>query len=348
MGSEARTQAQQRGGALEGQIEDLFAAHGYTCERNAVRTGRSGGQHEIDVLAETTDGVTTYRLAVECKAHHLPIDKEVVAKLAYVVHDLGLHKGIVVSLSGSRVGADRSAAELGIEVWGPAELGARLGQAALRGLAGGPAVRLGAALPLRVPAEAADRLLRRQRRGWFRGGPERVEWIGLVWVPHHLLCLAVTTPGGRSRRSGRADAGSLRTSWCWNLYEALTGTLAGAFDGEPEVEDTDVTPSLPPQVAEATVATWLRKATQRRHQVVTRAALERYAAQLEAFGLPGDAASVAVESTRLVHVPVRVALLTSAAGARVVAVDGTTGHLSPETGEVLTGAIGIVSEVLGS
>lgn len=347
MEAEVHTQKERPGRAFEASIEGLFTAHGYTCQRNAIRTGRSGGQHEVDVLAETTDGLTTYRLAVECKARHLPVDKEVVAKLAFVVRDLGLHKGIVVSLSGSRVGAERSAAELGIDLWGPAELEARLGRTALQGLAGSPAVRLGAALPLRVSAQAADRLLHRQRRRWWRGGPERVEWIELLWVPHHLLCLAVTIPGGHPRRPVRGG-GALRTSWCWNLYEALTGTLAGTFDGEPEVEDTDVTPSLPSRVAEATVATWLRKTTQRRHEVVTPAARERYAAQLETFGLPGDATAVTVESSRLVHLPFRVAFLTSAAEAHIVAVDGTTGRVSPEMGEVLTAAIGVVEEVLAS
>ena len=345
MEPELQARAQQRGGELERRIEELFAGHGYTCERNAVRTGRSGGRHEVDVLAETGDGLTTYRLAVECKAQHLPIDKEVVAKLAFVVSDLSLHKGIVVSLRGSRIGAERSAAELGIELWGPAELEQRLGRTAVSGLGGGPAVRLGAALPLRHPPDRAARLVHRERRGWFRGGPEAVEWLKLVWVPHHLLGLAVTIPA-RPHWRGRRDAGALRTTWCWNLYEALTGTWMAGFDDEPVVEDTEVRPSLPAQLPEATVATWLRNAAQRRQAVVTAAARQRYAMQLEAFGLPGDAASLVVESTRAVHVPYHVALLSGPAGVRIVAVDATSGTLAPGMGEVLTGAIGALCQAL--
>ncbi|HEY3240678.1 MAG TPA: restriction endonuclease, partial [Acidimicrobiia bacterium] len=319
---------------------------GYTCERNAVRTGRSGGRHEVDVLAETSDGLTAYRVAVECRAQHLPVDKEVVAKLAFVVSDLSLHKGIVVSLRGSRVGAERSAAELGIELWGPAELEQRLGRTAVTGLGGGPTVRLGPALPVSHPPERAARLVRRERRRWFRGGPEAVEWMELVWVPHHLLRLAVAIPGGQRRRPSRSDAGALRTNWFWNLYEALTGTWVAGFEDEPVVEDTAVSPSLPAQRPEATVATWLRNAAQRRQAVVTAAAQQRYAAQLEAFGLPGDAASLVVESTRAIHVPYHLALLSGPGGARIVAVDATTGTLAPGMGEVLTGAIGALRHAL--
>jgi hypothetical protein len=344
---ELRAGSQQRGAELERRIEELFAAHGYTCQRNAVRTGRSGGRHEVDVLAETGDGLTTYRVAVECKAQHQPIDKEVVAKLAFVVTDLSLHKGIVVSLRGSRVGAERSAAELGIELWGPAELEQRIGRTAVTGLAGGPAVRLAAALPVSRTAERAARLIRRERRGWWRGDPEDVEWMELLWVPHHLLRLAVTMPGARGGPTSR-HPGALRTKWYWNLYEALTGSWVAGFDDEPAVEDTSVSPSLPAQLPEAKVATWLRTAAQRRQAVLTPAAQQRYASQLEAFGVPGDAASVVVETSRAIHVPYHVALLSGAAGARVVAVDATTGTLAQGTGEVLTGAIGALREALDS
>ncbi len=137
------------GADLERRIEQYLSLHGYACLRNAVVEGRSGGRHEVDVLAETSDGVTGYRLAVECKARQRPVEKDVVAKLAFVVGDLGLHKGIVVSLCGSRLGAEQTARELGIELWGPAELESRLGQVALAELAAGPAPRLGVqALPL--------------------------------------------------------------------------------------------------------------------------------------------------------------------------------------------------------
>ena len=75
--------------------------------------GRSGGRHEIDVMATKADGVTTFKVFVECKAWNVPIEKDVVTKAAYVINDLGFNKGIVVSLAGVRVGAVKSAEQLG-------------------------------------------------------------------------------------------------------------------------------------------------------------------------------------------------------------------------------------------
>src|SRR4051794_10162837 len=98
---------------LEQRIAAFFGQNGYTTQCNAFVEGRSGGRHEIDVLAEKSDALTTYRVAVECKAWQAPIEKDVVSKLHYVVNDAGLSKGIIVSLGGARSGADRTAADLG-------------------------------------------------------------------------------------------------------------------------------------------------------------------------------------------------------------------------------------------
>ena len=320
--------AQLRGADLERRIEQYLTLHGYACRRNVVAEGRSGGRHEVDVLAERSDGVTGYRLAVECKAHHLPIDKEVVVKLAYVVRDLGLHKGIVASLGGSRLGAEQSAAELGIELWGPAELAARLGQVALAELAGPPAGPTGDGLPVLSSIERAERLVRRER------SRERIEWIKLVWVPHHLLAVAVTEPALRRR-------GELQATWRWNLYEAVTGTFVRSLAAPPEAVEAELSPALPPAVPAGKLAAAVRRTVQRRDEVVTPTAQERYADKLEALGLPGGAVTIAVEDIRLVHCPFHLALLQSRRGARLVVVDGHLGELS-FLGTALTGVIGSV------
>jgi len=59
---------------------------------------------------------------VECKAWDRPIENDVVSKVSYVVRDLGLNKAIVVALRGWRIGAEKSAKELGIELWGRTKL----------------------------------------------------------------------------------------------------------------------------------------------------------------------------------------------------------------------------------
>lgn len=105
--------------------------NGYQTKRNVVLEGKSKGQHEIDVLAEKSDGVTTFRVMVECKAWNKPIEKDVISKVDYVLKDLGLNKAIIVSLKGYRIGAKKAADELGIELWGPDELERKLGKVAI-------------------------------------------------------------------------------------------------------------------------------------------------------------------------------------------------------------------------
>src|SRR5262245_42805170 len=88
--------AAETGRRLEQQMAVFFQTHGYAARCNEVLEGRSGGRHEIDVYAEKSDALTTFRVAVECKAWQHPIEKDVVSKLHYVMTDLGLSKGIIV------------------------------------------------------------------------------------------------------------------------------------------------------------------------------------------------------------------------------------------------------------
>jgi hypothetical protein len=333
--------AQVRGADLERRIEQYLSLHGYACRRNAVVSGRSGGRHEVDVLAETIDGVTGYRLAVECKAQNRPIEKDVVAKLAFVVSDLGLHKGIVASLAGSHLGAEQSARELGIELWGPAELETRLGQFALAELAAGPAHRTDTGLPLACSLDTAERLVRRERRSFLSGGRERIEWIRLAWVAHHVLALAVTAD-----EQGWFQRGAVKARWQWNLYEAVTGTFSGALAEAPALVEADVIWTVPPAVPAGKLVAAVRRAVARREEVVTPIARGRYAVALEELGVPEAAHTVTVEEAGLAYWPFYLALLTTGTRVRLVAVDGHLGILSPTTGTLLTGAVGYVLKAL--
>ncbi|HUK78140.1 MAG TPA: restriction endonuclease, partial [Thermoleophilia bacterium] len=172
---------------LEAEVAHALAAGGYAARRNVVREGRSGARHEIDVLAEKGDGLTTFSLMVECKAWDRPVDKEVLAKAAFVGADVGADKTIVVALQGATGGAALSAAELGVELWGPEELERRLGRVALADLG---AARAQTALGFAVAVDhaRAARLAERERaKGMLGLGAEEVAWFGLLWLPCLLL-----------------------------------------------------------------------------------------------------------------------------------------------------------------
>lgn len=62
--------------------------------------GKSGVSHQIDILASHSDGIHDYRTAIECKYWKKKINKDVVMKVASIIEDTNVHKGVIVSKRG--------------------------------------------------------------------------------------------------------------------------------------------------------------------------------------------------------------------------------------------------------
>jgi hypothetical protein len=62
--------------------------------------GKSGVIHQIDVLTTHSDGSHTYDTAIECKYWKEKVNKDVVMKLAAIMEDAGISKGIIVTRNG--------------------------------------------------------------------------------------------------------------------------------------------------------------------------------------------------------------------------------------------------------
>lgn len=62
--------------------------------------GKSGVSHQIDVLTSHSDGIHEYKTAIECKYWDKKINKDIVMKLAVIIKDAGISKGVVVSKLG--------------------------------------------------------------------------------------------------------------------------------------------------------------------------------------------------------------------------------------------------------
>jgi len=62
--------------------------------------GKSGVSHQIDVLTTHSDGIHTYKTAIECKYWKDRINKDIIMKLSETINDTGIHKGIIVSKNG--------------------------------------------------------------------------------------------------------------------------------------------------------------------------------------------------------------------------------------------------------
>lgn len=62
--------------------------------------GKSLVNHQIDVLTSHSDGLHTYKTAIECKYWDKNISKDTIMKVAEIVEDAHLNKGIIVSKQG--------------------------------------------------------------------------------------------------------------------------------------------------------------------------------------------------------------------------------------------------------
>ena len=73
-----------------------IVGYGSTCKVK----GKSGVSHQIDVLTSHSDGIHTYKTAIECKYWDKNVDKDVIMKVAEIVEDAHLNKGVIVSKLG--------------------------------------------------------------------------------------------------------------------------------------------------------------------------------------------------------------------------------------------------------
>lgn len=312
----------------------FFTENGYDARLNAVLEGRSGGRHEVDVLAEKSDALTTFRVAVECKAWQQPIEKDVVSKLHYVVSDLGLNKGIVVSTGGWRSGAQRTATDLGIELWGPDELARHLGEPAAASVGvSTPAVGTNevTGLPVCSSRDSASRLVRSAGKGRLNLlTREELSWLAQLWVPGYSVRLTVAQQQQRRLRS------RLSSVTFDGLYEALGGTYLGPAPTEWSRQSVELRLTLPATVRETKVHAALRSALRSYLKVTSESAVERHEASLHNLGVPVPCESLSIEATHAVHLPYWVGILQSGAQQRVVAVDAHSGFESEPMSAVLT------------
>ncbi|MGH9132402.1 MAG: restriction endonuclease, partial [Ilumatobacteraceae bacterium] len=236
-----------KGADLEQRVAAFLRDAGYDVRTNVVLEGRSGARHEIDVLAEKSDGFTSFRLAVECKAWEHPVEKDVVAKLAHVLGDVGLHKGIVASKGGYRSGAAIAAEQLGIEIWGAEELAQHLGGYGFASL-GSDRSRISAVgFPFELAEAAARRRVESEARGRLGIGAEEIAWFSPVWVPAAMMRIALSRPEGRIKKV-------LQTRRIWNIYDLLTGGLLSSavvelHPTEVEIGDRGIRPRTKPKDA---------------------------------------------------------------------------------------------------
>jgi Restriction endonuclease len=318
-----------RGRDLEERVARYLATEGYVTARNVLVPGRSGAAHEVDVLAEKDDGLTTFKVAVECKSWARPVEKDVVSKLAYVLDDAGLNKGIVVCPAGARSGALLAALQLGVDVWDGDELARRTGPS-VPSTPSGSVSRRAVGLIGQPDRRRAEALIRREARGLIRR--ETLVWSGPAWLPAYELQVTITRMDS-DRRPQRV------TTRSWNLHEALSGTLldnsSSPVGAEPVALGAAV---VDPLLQEQSVARELLRTVDRYLNVATAAASERHARRLAALGVDPPVESVEVEAVRPVFFGAHLGLLRRSGAERLTAIV-FDGRLSPALDGAITANI---------
>lgn len=340
----------ERGAALEIVLAAYFELHQYSVEANVVIEGRSGNAHELDVVARRTDELTEYVTVMEAKSWEARVGKDVVAKLAYVLADVGMHKGIIAAPGGFTSGALTAAGALGIELWDGAELERRLGAATMADAAGGrgsprpqsTVTILGAHHHLSATAVVST--LKRAARGRFGLAAESVVWQAALWLPVRCVAFRVAGDAPTKRRRVR---GSTTSTWVQEVhYDGFAGTLLDAVGPCEERLNVPGRSALTPLVSAADITRPVRKAMTALDRVSTPAAMDRHRNTLDLAGLPADAESVTVEGDVLWHAPVYVGVLAQGQSQRAVVIDGRSGAVSEPYSQSLTANFGAFRERL--
>ena len=320
-----------KGSDLERRIEAYFAQNGYDAHSNVFRTGRSGATHEIDVLATKSDGVLAFSVLVECKAWEGQVAKETVSKLSLVMNDVGVNKAIIVSLRGWTTGAELTAKQFGIELWGTEELRDKLGSVAIAEISSGHSVRVGRGFAPKADENAVKTRLMTNAAGFLGLGREELVWIKLVWLPFFL----VTVDHSKVRPTlmrGRVTESATR----WNIYDGLSGALWQSFAGPPGLDDVVLGTTVPPVAQTRKLQREINDALAKARSVVTPKARERHLARVAALGIPPDSEEALVTSSETIAVPFYCALLRSAGTRRVSAIDAYWGARWPSVDAALS------------
>jgi Holliday junction resolvase len=80
----------EKGIGFELKLAELFKQKGYHVTHNIKMKGRSGAEHQIDVLAQYSTPLHTSTIIIEAKSHQNNIDKDTVMKLIQIQQDLSV------------------------------------------------------------------------------------------------------------------------------------------------------------------------------------------------------------------------------------------------------------------
>lgn len=184
----------EKGLAFELKLMELFKKMGYDVIHNAKKVGRSGVEHQIDVLAEYRCPLHTSKLIIEAKSYDSPIDKDRIMKLIQIVDDLGADRGIIVTTSYFTPEAIKTAGGHNVELWNREQLTKFLGEIEISASEKGLPTEISVkerVVRFTLSVQDAERMeknfLEQRAKGGFLGAGkiiERLDSISLRYFPY--------------------------------------------------------------------------------------------------------------------------------------------------------------------
>ncbi|MBI3860084.1 MAG: restriction endonuclease [Thaumarchaeota archaeon] len=185
----------EKGLALELKLAELFKAKGYEAVHNVKKVGRSGAEHQIDVLASYRNPLHTSTLVIEAKSYDAPIDKERIMKLIQIVDDVGADRGVIITTSYFTPDAIKTAEGHNIDLWNREHLTRIIGEMEVTAVQKGISEKVAAPesfIQPRLNYDQAkgliDELLQKRRKGGFLGAGrivEHLEGVSLLYYPYY-------------------------------------------------------------------------------------------------------------------------------------------------------------------
>jgi Holliday junction resolvase len=185
----------EKGLALELKLVELFRKRGYNVIHDAKRKGRSGAEHQIDLLAEYRCPLHVSTVVVEAKSYDSSINKDRVMKLIQIVDDIGADRGIIVTTSYFTPEAITTSKGHNVELWDREQLANFLGEieitAAEKGLSEEISVKervVKPVLPIQDAKNLENKILEQRAKGGFLGTGrivEQLDSINLQYFPYY-------------------------------------------------------------------------------------------------------------------------------------------------------------------
>jgi len=113
------------------QLMEFLRRRGYEVTENAKMKGRSGAEHDIDILATLDDGIITHNIVIGVKAAGAEIELREIFDFDDKAYDIGIHDKILVVLPALRREAEKFASQQRIKVLEVKDLETMLGSGAL-------------------------------------------------------------------------------------------------------------------------------------------------------------------------------------------------------------------------